>query len=74
MALASMDFPVPGDPIIITWRRWVAAFRITSTAWSCPMTWSMSFGGTSISEDTASSSPPSTCSSSFCPFCVVSIP
>jgi hypothetical protein len=32
MALASIDLPVPGDPIIITCRRWMAAFRITSTA------------------------------------------
>ncbi len=34
IALASMDFPVPGLPIIITCRLWMAAFLITSTACS----------------------------------------
>ncbi len=38
IAFASMDLPVPGLPIIMTCRRWIAAFLITSTACSWPIT------------------------------------
>ena len=51
IAFASMDFPVPGLPIIMTCLRWIAAFLMTSTACSWPITWSISLAGTSIKEE-----------------------
>src|SRR6267143_2960880 len=42
---ASIDFPVPGSPINITCRFCSEALRITSTACSCPITWSTSRSG-----------------------------
>src|SRR5437016_14510272 len=45
MERASIDFPVPGSPINITCRFCSEALRITSTACSCPMTWSTSRSG-----------------------------
>jgi len=64
MAFASIDLPVPGLPIIMTCRRWVAAFLMTSTARSWPMTWSISFAGTSIWEDAPSTTGAAGCAAS----------
>ena len=47
MARASMLLPVPGSPMRIMCRFWVAAFFATSTASSWPMTCSSRRGGTS---------------------------
>src|SRR5947209_18407724 len=44
-----MDFPVPGSPIRRTCRFCSEAFFTTSTADSCPMTWSTSRSGILIS-------------------------
>ena len=49
MARATIDFPVPGSPISMTWRFCSAAFLMMSTVLSWPMTWSMRCSGTSIS-------------------------
>ena len=43
--LASMDFPVPGSPTIITCLLCSAALRITIAAASCPITLSTNFVG-----------------------------
>ena len=40
-----------GLPIIMTCRRWMAAFLMTSTPCSWPITWSMRLAGTSISDE-----------------------
>lgn len=49
MARATIDFPVPGSPMSMTWRFCSAAFLMMSTVLSCPMTWSIRRSGTSIS-------------------------
>ena len=49
MEFASIDFPVPGSPISIICLFWAAAFFMTSTALSWPMTRSDIFCGTSTS-------------------------
>ena len=49
MELASMDLPVPGSPISITCLLCDAAFLMTSTAASCPMTLSAIMSGISSS-------------------------
>src|SRR6266705_2929703 len=45
IARASIDFPVPGSPMSMTCRFCSEAFRMTSTARSCPITWSTSLSG-----------------------------